>query len=388
MQRIVLGISGGIAAYKAAELARLLVKAGYTVDCVLTEAAQHFVGAATFQALTGRPVHCGLWSRDARGMEHIDLSRAAAAVLIAPATADLMARLAQGQADDLLTALCLARDCPLLIAPAMNRQMWAHPATQRNAAQLAADGVVLLGPALGEQACGETGFGRMLEPEQIFAQLEAFFCPKVLAGRRVLVTAGPTYEPLDPVRGITNRSSGRMGYAVAQAAAEAGAMVTLISGPVALETPWGCDRVDVESAEAMRLEVESRAAECDIFIAVAAVADYRPAAAASSKLKKAGRSMTLELVENADILARVASLPAAPFCVGFAAETDAVLENAQAKRRKKGVPLIVANRAQDTLGQGDAELILIDSDGAHPLPRADKLTQARRLVEHIANLIH
>lgn len=386
MQRIILGISGGIAAYKAAELARLFVKAGYTVDCVLTEAATHFIGAATFQAITGRPVHSGLWTTNARGMAHIDLSRGATAILIAPCTADLMARLAHGMADDLLTTLCLARDCPLLIAPAMNRQMWQHPATQRNAAQLTADGVILLGPAEGEQACGETGPGRMLEAGEIAARLEAHFRPKRLAGKRVLITAGPTYEAIDPVRGISNRSSGRMGYAIAQAAAEAGATVTLVSGPVALPAPLDCARVAVEGAAAMLQAVESRVADCDIFIAVAAVADYRPAAASGRKLKKTGSGMTLELVENPDILARIASLPAAPFCVGFAAETHAVLKNARAKRQKKGVPLLVANRAQDSLGQEDAELTLIDAQGAHPLPRADKLTQARRLIEHIATL--
>ena len=395
--RIVLGITGGVAAYKAAELARLLVKAGYTVDCLLTEAATHFIGVATLQAITGRPVYRDLWdTRVPNGMPHIELGRHTAAILVAPTSADFMAKLVHGRADDLLSTLCLARDCPLLVAPAMNRQMWEHPATQRNAAQLTADGVTLLGPAMGAQACGETGPGRMLEPEDLFAALAAFLQPKPLIGKRVLVTAGPTFEPIDPVRGITNSSSGKMGYALAAAAHAAGAEVTLVSGPTALPTPWGVTRVDVTRALDMLEAVERRVAACDIFIAVAAVADYRPATAASGKIKKAEDgltpNLTLELVENPDILARVARLPAAPFCVGFAAETEtqseAMLEIAQAKRLRKGIPLIVANRAQDSLGQDDAELTLIDAAGTHLLPRADKPTQARRLIQHIAQLLH
>ncbi len=394
--RIVLGITGGVAAYKSAELARLLVKAGYAVDCVLTEAATHFIGVATLQAITGRPVYQNLWdTRVANGMPHIELGRDTAALLIAPASADFMAKLVHGRADDLLSTLCLARDCPLLVAPAMNRQMWEHPATQRNAAQLTADGVTLLGPAMGEQACGETGLGRMLEAAELFAALTAFLQPKPLKGRRVLITAGPTFEPIDPVRGITNTSSGKMGYAIAAAAHAAGATVTLVSGPTALPTPWGVTRVDVTRALEMLEAVERRVAACDIFIAVAAVADYRPASPSAGKIKKTGietgNGLTLELVENPDILARIARLPNAPFCVGFAAETeahtDALLEIAQAKRLKKGVPLIVANRAQDSIGQDDAELTLIDAHGTHPLPRADKPTQARRLIEHIAQLL-
>ncbi len=392
-KRIVLGITGGVAAYKAAELARLLVKAGYSVDCILTEAATHFIGIATLQAITSRPVYRDLWdTRVPNGMPHIELGRNTAAILIAPASADFMAKLVHGRADDLLSTLCLARDCPLLVAPAMNQHMWEHPATRRNAAQLTADGVTLLGPAVGEQACGETGLGRMLEPEDLFAAFTAFLQPKPLLGKRVLITAGPTFEPIDPVRGLTNLSSGKMGYALAAAAHAAGAEVTLVSGPTALSTPWGVARIDVTRALDMLEAVERRAATCDLFIAVAAVADYRPAVVAASKLKKTGRdrtpNMTLELVENPDILARIASLPAPPFCVGFAAETESMLENAQAKRLRKGVPLIVANRAQDSLGQDDAELTLIDAHGTHLLPLANKPTQARRLIEHIAQLLH
>ena len=386
--RIVLGITGGIAAYKAAELARLLIKAGYTVDCVLTEAATHFIGAATLQAITHRPVYQNLWdARVTNGMPHIELGRDTAAILIAPASADFMAKLVQGRADDLLSTLCLARDCPLLVAPAMNRQMWEHPATQRNATQLTADGVTLLGPAIGEQACGETGLGRMLEPEDLFAGLTAFLQPKPLAGKRVLITAGPTFEPIDPVRGLTNLSSGKMGYALAAAAHAAGATVTLVSGPTALPTPWGVTRVDVTRALDMLEAVERRVAACDLFIAVAAVADYRPAETQARKIKKSAADWSLPLTPNPDILARVASLPAAPFCVGFAAETDAVLKNAQAKRRKKGIPLIIANHAQDTLGADQIACTLIDTAGQHPLARAPKAEIAYRILDHIAHLM-
>lgn len=389
--RIVLGITGGIAAYKAAELARLLIKAGYTVDCVLTEAATHFIGAATLQAITGRPVYLNLWGapqdRPAdNGMAHIELGRRTAAILIAPASADFMARLVQGRADDLLATLCLARDCPLLIAPAMNRQMWAHPATQRNAAQLIADGVTLLGPAAGEQACGETGLGRMLEATELCAALIDFLHPKSLTGQRLLLTAGPTFEPIDPVRGLTNLSSGKMGYALAAAAHAAGATVTLISGPTSLATPWGVTRINILRADEMLAAVETRVADCDIFIAVAAVADYRPAETHDSKIKKDTATKALALVPNPDILARIAARPDAPFCVGFAAETDAVLEHASAKRIKKGIPLIVANRAQDTLGQDDAACVLIDAHGAHPLARAPKAEIASQIIAHIAHL--
>lgn len=386
-KRIVLGVTGGIAAYKAAELARLLVKAGATVDVVLTAGGAHFVTAATFQALTGRPVWTDLWDTHDRGMAHIDLTRGAAAVLVAPATADFMAKVAQGAADDLLATLCLARDCPLLVAPAMNREMWDKPATQRNVTQLAADGVALLGPASGEQACGETGTGRMLEAQQIFDSLLAFLQPKLLTGRRVLLTAGPTFEAIDPVRGLTNSSSGRMGFALAQACVEAGAAVTLVAGPVALPTPAGVDRIDVQSALEMRDAVKSALAGRQIFIAVAAVADFRPAQAAEHKIKKGAPSLTLELVANPDILAEVAALPDAPFCVGFAAESRNLAEYAEGKRLAKKLPLVVGNLVQDGLGGDSTIVTLFDEAGQHPLPPGDKLTVAREIVAHIAGMI-
>jgi phosphopantothenoylcysteine decarboxylase/phosphopantothenate--cysteine ligase len=385
LARVVLGITGGIAAYKAAELTRLFVKAGVTVDVVMTEAATRFVAPITFQALSGRPVLTDLWATGSdNGMGHIDLSRGADLVVVAPASADFLARLAQGRADDLLASLCLARDCKLAVAPAMNRQMWSHPATQRNVAQLVADGVAVLGPGSGDQACGETGDGRMLEPEEIFAAAVALAQPKVLAGRRVLLTAGPTFEAIDPVRGITNSSSGRMGYALAQAAADAGADVTLVSGPTALATPWAVTRVDVVSAADMARAVDARVAHCDVFIAVAAVADYTPAEASDRKLKKADAPLTLTLKPTIDILARVAARADAPYCVGFAAESHDVEAHAQDKRRRKNVPLMIANRAQDALGAADNAVTLIDDAGAQPLPRMDKLALARTLVAEIA----
>jgi len=386
-KRIVLGVTGGVAAYKAAELTRLLVKAGADVDVALTEAASHFVGAATFRALSGRPVHGALWEADiANGMAHIDLTRGADAVLVAPATADFLAKLAHGLADDLLSTLCLARDCPLLAAPAMNRRMWEHPATQRNVAQLAADGVAILGPTEGEQACGETGAGRMLEPVEIFDALVSFFQPRLLSGKRVLLTLGPTFEALDPVRGLTNRSSGRMGMALARACAEAGAGVTAICGPVSLPTPAGVTRIDVESAAQMREAVLSQL-PADIFIAVAAVADYRPAAPAEHKIKKGAGSLTLELVANPDILAEVAARPDAPFCIGFAAESRDLAQYAEAKRQKKKLPLVVGNLVQDGLGGETNAVTLFDAAGAHPLPSGDKLTLARAIVRHVAAML-
>lgn len=381
---ILLGVTGGVAAYKACELARLLVKAGCAVQVAMTDAAREFVGAATFQALTGQPVLTSLWDGEAaNGMDHIAAARKADLILVAPATADFLARLAQGRADDLLATLCLARNCPLVVAPAMNREMWAKPATQRNVTQLLDDGVRVLGPAVGEQACGETGPGRMLEPADLLAALET---PGVLQGRRVIVTAGPTFEAIDPVRGLTNSSSGRMGYAVAAACRDAGAEVVLVSGPVCLPTPAGVDRVDVVSALEMRTAVLA-ALPADVFIAVAAVADYRPAAPAGQKLKKSDATLTLELVPNPDILAEVAARPNPPFCVGFAAETERLSEHAEAKRQRKMLPLLVGNLAQTTLGRPDAELVLFDAAGAHPLPRADKREQARRLVAHLAGLL-
>jgi phosphopantothenoylcysteine decarboxylase/phosphopantothenate--cysteine ligase len=387
---IVLGVTGGIAAYKAAELARLLVKAGARVDVVVTEAATHFVGPATFQALTGQPVWSDLWDqRQPRGMSHIDLTRDADAIVVAPASADFLAKLAQGRADDLLSTLCLARDCPLLAAPAMNRQMWENPATQRNVAQLAADGVTLLGPASGEQACGEVGPGRMLEAGELFDDLVAFFQPKRLAGKRVLLTAGPTFEALDPVRGLTNLSSGKMGFALARACADAGAEVTLVAGPVGLPTPRGIVRRDVQSAAQMRDAVLRSVVTSDIFIGVAAVADYRPAEPATHKIKKGGKkgAMTIELTENPDILAEVASLPAAPFCVGFAAESRNLAEYAEGKRLAKKLPLVVGNLVQDGLGGDTNSVILFDAAGQHALPPATKSTVARAIVDHIANLL-
>ena len=387
-KRIVLGVTGGIAAYKAAELVRLLGKAGAEVQVAMTEGATHFVTATTFQALSGQPVYLDQWdARMPNAMAHIDLSRQADLILVAPASADFLARIAHGMADDLLATMVLARDCPLLVAPAMNRQMWESPATQRNIAQLQADGLSILGPASGEQACGEVGAGRMLEPEEILEETIAFFAPKVLAGRKVLITAGPTFEAIDPVRGITNLSSGRMGYAVARAARQAGAQVTLVSGPVGLAAPQGVDRVNVRSALDMHAEVMVRAAAADVFIAVAAVADYRVANAAGHKLKKdAGGIPPIELVENPDILAEVAAMAGGPFCVGFAAESRNLEEYAQTKRRKKNIPLIAGNLIQDGFGGDDNRLVLFDDAGVHPLTPAPKSVLARQLIEHIAQL--
>ncbi len=388
-KRIVLGVTGGIAAYKAAELVRLLGKQGAEVQVAMTEGATHFVTPTTFQALSGRPVYLDQWdARMPNAMAHIDLSRQADLMLVAPASADFLARITHGMADDLLATMVLARTCPLLVAPAMNRQMWENPATQRNMALLAADGVALLGPASGEQACGEVGAGRMLEPEDILEAVIAFFSPKVLAGRSVLMTAGPTFEAIDPVRGITNLSSGRMGYAVARAARHAGAKVTLVSGPVGFAAPQGVDRIPVRSALEMHDAVMARAAGSDIFIGVAAVADYRVANAAEHKLKKdTGGIPPIELVENPDILAGVAALPDGPFCVGFAAESQNLEAYAQAKRRKKNIPLIAGNLIQDGFGGDDNRLVLFDDKGTHPLTPAPKSVLARQLIEHIAQLL-
>lgn len=385
-KNIILGVTGGIAAYKAAELCRLLVKAGAEVRVVMTAAAQQFVTPLTFQALSGKPVLSSLWdAASGDGMEHIHLSRDADLLLVAPASADFLAKLAHGRADDLLSTLCLARSCALAVAPAMNREMWAAAPTRRNVERLQADGVVVLGPASGEQACSEVGLGRMLEPAEILAALPGG--RGELAGRRVLITAGPTFEPIDPVRGLTNRSSGKMGYAVAQAAVEAGAEVCLVSGPTCLLAPVGVRRIDVSSAAEMR-EAVLRELPADVFIAVAAVADYRVEDVKPQKIKKSDASLTLKLAPNPDILADVAALPNAPFCVGFAAETERLAEYAEAKRQKKKLSLLVGNLAQDTLGQDSAELVLFDDRGLHPLPRADKLTQARRLMTHLATLLN
>lgn len=384
---LILGITGGVAAYKAAELARLWVKAGYQVQGVMTEAATHFIGTATLQALTGKPVLMNLWGADGSGMDHIHASRVADLIVVAPASADFMAKLAQGQADDLLSTLCLARACPLMLAPAMNHEMWNNPATQRNIAQLRADGVAFIGPESGEQACGETGFGRMSEPQAIFKTVEAFFAPKPLSGKTVLLTAGATYEPIDPVRGLTNSSSGKMGYALASAAVEAGANVLLVSGPSCLPAPAGVARISVTTAQEMLDAVMGEVAKADIFISVAAVADYRVATPSAQKIKKSEQSLTLELISNKDILASVAALPKAPFCVGFAAETENLLEYAEAKRQKKRLPMLVANRAQDSLGADEAELTVLDKHGATVLPKASKVQQARAIIQHLITLM-
>ncbi len=392
-KHLVLGLTGGIACYKAAELTRELVKAGATVQVVMTEAAQAFITPVTMQALSTRPVFSSQWdAREPNNMAHITLSREADAVLVAPASADFIAKLVQGRADDLLSLLCLARrieTCPLLLAPAMNREMWAHPATQRNVAQARVDGATLLGPAAGDQACGEIGDGRMLEAVELRDALIAFFQPKLLAGRSVLITAGPTYEAIDPVRGITNLSSGKMGFAIACAASEAGAQVTLVAGPVHLPTPSGVQRIDVRSASEMHDAVLPLAAASDVFVATAAVADWRPKQASTRKLKKTATAAppTLELIENADILADVARLDPKPFCVGFAAESHDLLKHAQQKRERKNLPLIVANLGPETFGHDHNALLLVDAQGHRELPRADKLDLARELVREIAQRI-
>jgi len=391
-RHIVLGLSGGVACYKAADFARELVKAGATVQVVMTDAACQFITPVTMQALTNRPAYTSQWdAREPNHMPHINLTRGAHAVVVAPASADFIAQLAQGRADELLSLMCLARPretVPLLVAPAMNREMWAHPATQRNVARVLADGATVLGPAAGDQACGEIGDGRMLEAEELRDELIAFFQPKVLAGRSVLVTAGPTFEAIDPVRGITNHSSGKMGFAIARAAAEAGAQVTLVAGPVHLATPRGVRRIDVMGAEQMLAAVLPEAKRHELFVATAAVADWRPAHAATQKIKKdgSGQVPTLAFVENPDILATVARLPAGerPFCVGFAAESHDIVRHARDKLAKKGVPLIVANNGPATFGRDDNALVLVDAAGERELPPGDKLTLARTLVAEIA----
>lgn len=386
-KRLLLGLTGGVAAYKAAELARLLIRDGIDVQVVMTESACRFVGTATLQALTGKPVFTDLWDTSiSNSMAHIDLSRNMDAILIAPASADFIAKLANGFADDLLSTLCHARDCPLLIAPAMNRQMWENPATQRNLFMLGRDGVTILGPASGIQACGETGMGRMLEAHELAETVCAFFQPKLLQGKRLLVTAGPTYEAIDAVRGITNLSSGRMGYAMARAALEAGAEVILISGPVCLEAPAAATLVNVVSAQDMLAAVKSEISHIDIFVSVAAVADYRAISTSKRKTKKTGGNIMLEFVPNPDILEYVANLPNPPFCVGFAAETENLERNAEAKRRKKKLPLLAANLAQDAIGSDESTLILFDNEGEYHLVKAPKIEQARRLIKHIASL--
>jgi phosphopantothenoylcysteine decarboxylase / phosphopantothenate---cysteine ligase len=398
-KHIVLGLSGGIACYKAAELCRTLIKEGASVQVVMTEAAEQFITPVTMQALSGRPVFTSQWDARTSGgvdnnMPHINLSREADAILVAPASADLMAKLLHGRADDLLSLMCLARPLdkvPLILAPAMNREMWAHPATHRNVEQLRIDGATVLDVGAGDQACGETGDGRMLEPDELLYELVRFFTPKVMAGQHVLVSAGPTYEAIDPVRGITNLSSGKMGFAIARAAHEAGAHVTLVSGPVSLPTPRGVGRVNVKSALNMQKSLNLLTQSATVFISAAAVADWRPAEVVNQKIKKDGSGTVpaMAFVENPDILVQIASSPRAQsgqlYCVGFAAESHDLLANAQAKRERKGVPLLVGNIGPDTFGQDDNALLLVDAKGSTDLPKASKLVLARQLVAEIAS---
>ena len=392
IKHLVLGITGGIAAYKAAELARLLVKQGISVQVVMTDAACQFITPITMQALSGRAVHTKMWDASiANGMPHIELSRKADAILVAPASADFMAKLVHGNADDLLSTLCLARDCPLLVAPAMNKQMWESSATQRNLTQLLKDGVMILGPDSGVQACGETGLGRMLEPEDLLAELlsslNAELPARPLTGKRILITAGPTIEKIDPVRAITNLSSGKMGYSIAEAAIEMGAEVTLVSGPTNLKAPDLAKVVTVESGAEMLNAVMANITNQDIFISVAAVADYRVASPSTEKIKKSNAALNIELVPNEDILAKVAALPNTPFCVGFAAESENLLAYAEEKRKRKHIPLIVANLVSEALGTDESMLTILDDQGAHPLPKSSKLKSAHALLMHIANML-
>lgn len=391
-KHIILGITGGIAVYKSAELVRLLKKQGARVSVVMTEGAKEFVTPLTFTTLSGEPVHDSLWLNRAgvdSNIAHINLSREADAMLIAPCTANVMAKIAHGMSDDLLSNLVLARDrgaCPLAIAPAMNVQMWDNPATQRNLAQITQDGIHVFGPAHGDQACGEIGAGRMLEPTEIVSLLPKLFTPQSLAGKRVLITAGPTFEAIDPVRGITNHSSGKMGYALAHAAQCAGASATLISGKTALPTPYGVTRIDVQSADEMLAACQNHVVEQDIFIAVAAVADWKVAHVASQKIKKAHADdvPSLEFVQTPDILATIAKLPNAPYCVGFAAESEHVIEYAQAKRIKKNIPLMIANQGPATFGSEYNQVSLVTAEGVTTLPNMRKDALAQQLIQAIA----
>jgi len=387
-KKVLLGVTGGIAAYKAAELVRELTRSGVEVQVVMTEAACGFITPATLQALSGKPVFTDMWdARIANSMGHIELTRDKDAIVVAPATADFMAKVAHGLADDLLSTLCLARECPLLVAPAMNRQMWDSPATQRNVAQLGRDGVAILGPASGDQACGEVGMGRMLEAHEIAEAVSAFLAPKILKGARILVTAGPTFEPIDAVRGITNMSSGKMGYAIARAALGAGAEVTLVSGPVSLPAPVGARITRVETAAQMFEAVKQHVARTDIYIGVAAVSDYRVDKPRQHKIKKTDEAqLSLKLVSNPDILGWVASRPKPPFCVGFAAESRNLDAYADQKRRRKKVPLMVANLAQEAIGADENEVTLLDDSGTHKLARAPKAIVAQQIIAHIARL--
>lgn len=392
-KRIVLGLTGGIACYKIAEFIRRARDHGATIDVVMTDAATQFITPVTMQALSGRPVWLSAWdNRASNNMAHINLTRGADAVIVAPASTDFIAKLAHGMADDLLSTLCVARGaCPMLVAPAMNREMWLHPATQRNVALIKADGATLLGPGQGDQACGETGDGRMLEAAELLTETIAFFQPKHLTGRRVIVTAGPTSEPIDPVRVITNRSSGKMGYMVARAAYEAGAEVTLVSGPTALATPHGVRRINVQTAQQMHDAVMASIPATHLFISVAAVADWRVANPSRTKLKKTANERALpqlEFVANPDILAAVAGLPSPPFCVGFAAETDHLIEHASAKRIRKDVPLLVGNLVQEAMDADDTRLALFDDKGHEFLATQPKLAAARQLIAVIAEKIN
>ena len=388
-KKIILGITGGIAAYKAAELVRLLVKSNFDVQVVMTESACQFITPITMQALSGKPVFTGIWDTGFdNGMPHIELSRNADAIVIAPATAEFVAKLLHGRADDLLSTLCLARDCPLLVAPAMNKQMWENPATQRNFAQLIADNIIVLGPSSGDQACGEVGLGRMLEPDELMAEINAFFTPKLLAGKRVLITAGATLEMIDPVRAMTNLSSGKMGYAIAQAAADMGAEVTLVSGATALTAPKNVKNISATSADAMYLAVMTNVIKQDIFIGVAAVADYTSVAPAAQKIKKSEASLNIALTKTKDILAEVASLPNAPFCVGFAAETQDLIAQAEQKRLRKKLPLLVANLVSESMGQDEASITLLDDKGSHPLQKAAKNVLAISILSHISKMLN
>lgn len=391
-KKIVLGLTGGIACYKAADFTRRLTKAGASVQVVMTQAATQFITPVTMQALSGQPVYVDQWdARIDNNMPHIDLTRGVDALVIAPCSADFMSKLAHGACDDLLSTLCIARPMtvPLLIAPAMNVEMWQNPATQRNVAQLKSDGIQILGPDAGDQACGETGMGRMLEPEFLIEEVVAAFQLKLLAGKQVLITAGPTFEPIDPVRGITNLSSGKMGYAVARAAREAGADVTLVSGPTALATPYGVHRINVHTAQQMYDVVMSHADGQDVFIAVAAVADWRVANVSEQKLKKNadGAAPHLEFEQNPDILAAVAALPNKPYCVGFAAESEQLLRYGEEKRKRKGIPLLVGNIGHQTFGKDENELVLFDDKGQMHLPRTDKQHLARQVIAEVARRI-
>lgn len=385
---IVLGITGGIAAYKAAELVRLLVQQQYNVQVVMTEAACQFITPITMQVLSGNPVFINMWDNAIpNGMPHIELSRQADAILIAPASADFIAKLVHGRADDLLSTLCLARNCPLLVAPAMNKQMWENPATQRNIAQLITDGISVLGPAAGEQACGEVGLGRMLEPQALMQAVTKHFTPKLLQGKRILITAGATLEHIDPVRAITNLSSGKMGYAIAQVAVDMGAEVTLVSGHSALPAPDNLAFIKSLDAKSMYQAVMQQIAKQDVFIAVAAVSDYSPAQISPQKIKKSEDTLTLNLLKNKDILADVASLPNAPFCVGFAAETEQVIEHATQKRIAKKLPLMVANDVSIAMGQDHNQVTLIDDSGTHTMPTANKSEVAYFILQHLSHML-